>query len=363
MRRDELSPRNGQTLVVGIVTRISGRPKQKEVSLEDQEDNAKETIKEMFDGPVEFHVISTITPGEILDRPELEQIETHLRARTFDVFVFDDLSRLVRGGEAVRLLGVGVDNGVRSICLCDGIDTNDDTWEEDALNACSENVANNSRTSKRIKQKMMMRFKRRGVVARRLIAGYTAPTDATTYAEWEKIETATPIIERGKDILLATGNCSEVADYFNEISFPLGQYRRNEKWDGKMVRQFYGNTLLAGRPGRGFKRTMKFHGTGRRRSVTNPDGAFLRDEPHLAHLDPEEFDALNAFLKQRNANYGRKPVDGQDPLKDVPRKRTRFPGQHARCYYCGRQFVWGGNGLPASSDVRRCAGRPLLELG
>jgi hypothetical protein len=29
----------------------------------------------------------------------------------------------------------------------------------------------------------------------------------------------------------------------------------------------------------------------------------------------------------------------------VPRKRTRFPGQHARCWYCGRHYVWGGNGM------------------
>jgi AraC-like DNA-binding protein len=30
------------------------------------------------------------------------------------------------------------------------------------------------------------------------------------------------------------------------------------------------------------------------------------------------------------------------------RKRTRFPGQQARCLYCGRQCVWGGNGITSN---------------
>ena len=90
----------------------------------------------------------------------MDEIESAYKSGDYDVFVFDDLSRLIRGGEAARLLGVGVDNDTRSICIDDGIDTIDETWEEDALNACSENVAHNQRTSKRIKQKMMNRFKK-----------------------------------------------------------------------------------------------------------------------------------------------------------------------------------------------------------
>jgi hypothetical protein len=41
-----VKPRNGHTLVVGIVARISGCAKQKEVSLEDQVDHGKEVVAE-----------------------------------------------------------------------------------------------------------------------------------------------------------------------------------------------------------------------------------------------------------------------------------------------------------------------------
>jgi site-specific DNA recombinase len=158
----EVKPRNGHTLVVGIVCRISGCANQKELSLEDQEDDAKESVKELYDGPTEFDVIATVGKGEALDRPELERIEKAMLSGTYDLFVFDDLSRLIRGGEAARILCVGVDHGTRSICLDDGIDTIDPTWEEDALNACSENVTHNERTSKRIKTKTANRFKKFG---------------------------------------------------------------------------------------------------------------------------------------------------------------------------------------------------------
>ena len=115
----------------------------------------------------------------------------------------------------------------------------------------------------------------------------------------------------------------------------------------------YANPLLKGRPGRGFRHTVKHHATGRRVSVNNPDGPNFYDVPHLAFLDPQEFDDLNSILDAHNERHGRPLQDGADPLKSVPRKRTRFPGQHATCWYCGRQYVWGGNGI---TNNLMCAG-------
>lgn len=46
-----LRPRNGHTLEVLDVCRISGCPKQKEVSNEDQNDNARDIVKSLFDDP------------------------------------------------------------------------------------------------------------------------------------------------------------------------------------------------------------------------------------------------------------------------------------------------------------------------
>ena len=140
-------------------------------------------------------------------------------------------------------------------------------------------------------------------------------------------------------------NCSAVAGGFNAQQIPVGPYCRKKSWDGKMVWRFYANTLLKGAPERGNRYTVKNHEKGRRVSVKNPDGPSSWSCPHLAHLDPATFDALNAHLKNHNAKLGRKPIHGVDPRYHVARKQTRFPGQWGRCWYCGQHHVWGGNGI------------------
>ena len=91
--------------------------------------------------------------------------------------------------------------------------------------------------------------------------------------------------------------------------------------------------------------------------MPNPDGPVTRECPHLAHVDAALWDEVNARLDEANKGFGRKPVDGADPRHRVPRKRTRFPGQHARCHYCGRQYVWGGNGTTANLMCNGSRGR------
>lgn len=86
MRRNQsLSPHNGHTLKVLIVARISGCQNQKEMSLDDQVDHAKEEIREFYDGPCEYHVIKIKAKGERLDRPELQEVEERLKLGGDDV--------------------------------------------------------------------------------------------------------------------------------------------------------------------------------------------------------------------------------------------------------------------------------------
>lgn len=117
-----LSPRNGHTLLSGLGARISGCADQKEESLEDQTDHNKEVVADLYSGPVEYLIIATKGKGERLDRPELAEIEAVFRRGELDVFVWEDLGRLVRGVEAVRLLGIAVDHGIRVIVPNDNVD-------------------------------------------------------------------------------------------------------------------------------------------------------------------------------------------------------------------------------------------------
>jgi hypothetical protein len=235
----------------------------------------------------------------------------------------------------------------------DCIDTDDETWEADVLDACSDHVGHNQHTSTRLKNKLMNRFRKYGGATPRETYGYIKPSGAKTFDQWQKDPAATPIIQQGWMLLKSSLNCSAVADWFNQQGVPVGKYCRRKTWNGAMVRRFYTNPILKGEPGRGFRRTIKHHETGRRISVINAKGPLFRDSPHLAHLNPVDFDELKAELQAKNAVYRRKLVNGTDPRWQMPRKRTRFPGQHACCWYCGRQYVWGGNGV---TEHLMCAG-------
>jgi site-specific DNA recombinase len=348
-----LVPRNGHTLVVGIVARISGCANQKELSLDDQVDHAKQVVAEMFGGPVDYRVIKTTGKGERLDRPELADIEAMLRRRELDLLIAEDLGRLVRGTAAKDLCGVAVDHGTRVLAPNDFVDTADETWEEDVIAACRDHVGHNSHTAKRLKPKLTNRFLKFGGATARPIAGYVVPPDATTYDDWRRDDAATPVVAEGLARLRAGGNCQAVAEYFNAApyaggtGFPPGPYCRRPAWDGKMVRRYYKNRLLGGAPGRGYRHTVKRHETGRRVSVPNPKGPRFRDCPHLAHVDLADLDAVNVMLDARNGKLGRPGGGGR------ARKRTRFPGGVGACGYCGRPHVWGGNGV---SGNLMCAG-------
>ncbi|MBM3982487.1 MAG: hypothetical protein FJ304_19895 [Planctomycetes bacterium] len=331
--------------MVGVVARISGGANQKELSLDDQYDHAKQVVAELYDGPVDYRVISTTGKGERLDRPELAELEALLRSGELDLLIAEDIGRIVRGTAADALCGIAVDHGVRVIAPNDCIDTAEDTWQEDVISACRDHVGHNSHTSKRLKQKLMNRFKLgRGATARP-IYGYVIPDGAKTYGEWQKDPAATAVYREWFLRLKEDRNCTAVADALNAKKIPTGPYARRKTWDGKMVRRVTSNPVLKGSPGRGFKRTVKHHETGRRVSVRNPEGPTFRECPHLAHVEPDLWDEVNHLLEDANRDFGRKPLNGADPLRGRPKKRTCFPGQHARCWYCGRHYVWGGNGV------------------
>ena len=200
----------------------------------------------------------------------------------------------------------------------------------------------------------MNRFRRDGAATPLPIAGYIKPEGAKSFHDWYLDESRKEEANDGAKLLRETLNCSLVADHFNSIGFPVGPYFRKTEWDGAMVRSYFKNPILKGKPERGNMHSVKHHESGRRRSEKNPDGPLAIHMPHLEMIPELLFDELNALLDEQNCGRGRKSkANGQDPLEGVPRKRTRFPGQHAKCWYCGRIMVWGGNGI---KDHLQCSG-------
>jgi hypothetical protein len=91
------------------------------------------------------------------------------------------------------------------------------------------------------------------------------------------------------------------------------------------------------------KVSKRVNKTGHRRSIKAPPQERLeRACPHLAFIDVERYDRVVRLADRRNACYHRKGVDGLDTRKNVPKKRTAWPGQHLSCGVCGRIYHWSG---------------------
>jgi len=120
-------PRNGHTRVVAIVARMSGSPN-REAKPNHQIDYCKQVVAELHEGSVEYRIISVGKDAQ-LDRPELAEIEAMLRSRELDLLIGEDIGRLTRSVEAVRLCGIAVDHGTRVIAPNDCVDTAEGNWE------------------------------------------------------------------------------------------------------------------------------------------------------------------------------------------------------------------------------------------
>jgi site-specific DNA recombinase len=351
-------PRDGRKLIVVLIARISGCAKQKEISLEDQLQHLKEFVEDFYSGPVEYIIIATKGKGENKTRAELIDLEAKLNQKFIDVLIMEDLGRLLRGVDAVRLLGVAHDNGTRGIALGDNIDTAEITWEADAAHKTADHIAHQVHTSRRIKSRFRIRFLRNGECTGQPIAGYIVDEGVKSYDQWKKDALAEQWIREAFVLLRATLNCAVVAAFLNDNGIPTGpSCRVNKKWTGRLVREYFGNPLLKGMARHNNMISEKRYLTGIRSSVRNTEEPLYYACPHLAFLTEAEFDDLNQALDQKNKNLGRKPVGQNDPRYRVPRSRTKFPGQHALCWYCGHPMYWGGNGVNHNlmcSNSRHC---------
>jgi site-specific DNA recombinase len=350
-----LKPRNGRQLRVLIICRVSspGPGKQDIRSLEDQKKLAEDWLKNHTSVPYEIQVVAGSGSGERLDREESKQARDLVESGAFDLVLTEDLGRIFRRMESYLFCELAVDYNTRLIALNDGVDTAQENWHINAVFSSLKHESSNSDTSKRIRRTLRSRFSQGGIV-QTTIYGYVKPHPKATDAELRKDPDAEPIYEVWFTLLENGASFAEVADWLNESKVPLGHGCQVSRWTGPMVGQITRNPLLKGVRVRNAKMSKRINSTGRRRSVKAPPEERLeRQCPHLAFIDEERYDRVIRMLERRNAGYRRRFINGVDPRANVPKKRSKWPGQHLTCGVCGRLYVWGGHGL---KDYLMCRG-------
>lgn len=347
-----LSPRHGNTIRVLGIARISTL-NQDERSLADQEALYRRWLDEHVGPGYHLEMIAGRGSGESLDREESRQARAAVESGQFDLVIAEDLGRIFRRVHAQLFCELCEDYGTRLIALNDQVDTANDNWRVLAGFANMRHEMYNVDTSKRIRRSQRNIFDQGGLV-QTVVFGYVKPAGTKTDADLRKDPAAEPVYEEMFRLLEGGAGYSEVADWLNERGIEPGPYVSTPRWNCSVVTRLIHNEILKGVRVRGKKESKRVNETGRRKSVDAAPGARLeRHCPHLAFIDALRYDRLIAELDERNARFQRKGVDGIDPRKNVPKKRTVWPGHHIDCGVCGRPFFYGGHG---QKDHLMCRG-------
>ena len=347
-----LTARNGRQLKVLGIARVSTEH-QNALSLDDQGALYRRWLDQHTDLPSQLKLIAGRGSGECLDRKEARQAIDEVETRTYDLVIAEDLGRIFRRVHAQLFCELCEDVGTRLIALNDHVDTAQDNWRVLAGFANMRHEMYNADTAKRIRRSLRNRFQMGGVI-QSVVFGYIKPAGAKTDAELRRDPAAEPIYAEMFHRLEGGASYAEVADWLNEQGVKPGPAARRGYWTSILVAQLLHNQILKGVRVRNNKMSKRVNQTGRRKSVPAPPSERLeRNCPHLAFIEPARYDRLIRTLDERNSKYRRRSIDGIDVRKDVPKKRTVWPGQHIYCGVCGRLYVYGGHG---QKDHLMCRG-------
>lgn len=347
-----LIAKDERKLKVLAICRISTL-KQDERSLADQEALYRHWLEEHTDLPYDMTVIASQGSGENLDREAYLKAIELVESGEFDLVISEDLGRVCRRVHAHLFCENCEDHGTRLIALNDHVDTGRDDWRLSSFFAVMRHETYNRDTAQRIRRSLRNRFMQ-GAIFQFTIFGYIKPPGAKSDDQVTKDLNAQPLYEEWFRRLDNGALYAEVADWLNEQGIPPGPHCRSKKWTGKMVARITHNPILKGIRVRNNKMSRRVNKTGRRRSVNAPPHERLeRHCPHLAFFEPSYYDRVVRKADVRNAKYRRAGKNGTDPLQNVPKKRSRFPGQSIFCGRCGRLFVFGGHG---QKDHLMCSG-------
>lgn len=346
---------DGEILRVLGIARVSKSDKDKihgvkgkhdEPSLDDQEALLRRWLDRNYGKPYELTMIASTGSGECLDREESARATAAIESRRYHLSLTEDLGRIFRRIHAYLFCETCEDSNTRLIALNDfGVDTGREDWRMAAFFAVMRHESYNRDTAARIRRSLRNRFVQGGIV-QFTISGYVKPPGAKTEDDVSKSPAAEPVYDEWFRRLENEATFSEIADWLEIISFPVGPHCRSKKWTGRMVRRITFNPILKGLRVRNSKIAKRVNKTGRRKSIdAPPEDRLERNCPHLAFITPERYDRVIRMLRARNACYARgRSCHTIDSRKGVSKKRTIWPGQHLRCGRCKRLFYWGGHG-------------------
>ncbi|WP_197995431.1 recombinase family protein [Gimesia algae] len=216
------------------------KDEQRKFSIEDQLLYCKEFLTEM---DVDVSSIDELsdrgTSGEHYSRPGIDQVLHGIAKRKWDLIICEDSSRLYRGiAPCMNLFSPAVDNGIRIICINDGVDTANDDWPQRLEDAQKHHGQDNYYTRYRIKRTQDGRWAM-GAAMGPLRPGYerylSNPVDHKD-PKYDRIDQKWVETIRTVFMKIAAGlSLDAVARYLTEQALPKNSNAEIEEWSDRNV--------------------------------------------------------------------------------------------------------------------------------
>ncbi|MCH5373801.1 MAG: recombinase family protein, partial [Planctomycetes bacterium] len=347
-------------LQVLIIGRISTEY-QNEESIEASYRFVEDYLQQIYSGPLSIKHLGERGSGMLTERASIREAEELIRDGQIDLVIAEDLSRIYRNPRhQYDFVQNAVDQDTRVICLGDNLDTADEHWEVMMGAAALRHGLFIPDTRRRVRRTATHSFHQGGMVTkvkfgyRKLTAeeadsGRFGPPGLMIAKDSEATATIRAIMER----FLQGASYAALAQWLEDEQVPTGPYVESRQWSGWLVKSLLGDPILSGR--RTFRKTIckPVYKTGKHRQQNNPNPE-VKDYPELAHISVDEHEQVLQEMTRRSENVRkvRSPHGGPSKKRrNVPRSRSIWPGQAAKCAVCGGCLYYMGQHLKCENAL------------
>jgi DNA invertase Pin-like site-specific DNA recombinase len=320
-------------------------------SIEDQIAYCKEFLARHGIADPELETLTdTEMSGELVSRPGIDQVRAGVAARRWELIVVEDSGRLFRHETACgELIEAAVDNGIRVVCINDGVDTAEEDWEDPLHEALLHHARSNRYTAKRIKRKLEGLW-RQGAAIGLLRSGYQRrPTQPATQHGPEQgpffdaVDPRwAPVVRSAFERVARQDPPWLVAQWLSQQGLPKCPNAVHAIWTERNVLALIRRTVYRGLEAYRFTVVKKHYRSGRHEQVRNePAEVLTREMPHLRMVPDELWYAANRAIEDRRRCTAATSGAGH-PLAGIPRDSRGPLSGVLHCGVCGGKMYMEG---------------------
>ncbi|MBS1984665.1 MAG: recombinase family protein [Bdellovibrionales bacterium] len=317
---------------------------QRQQSIADQDDYCRGFLDENGCNPRTIELLSDEgLSGELQSRPGIDKAREGIRKHRWDLIVVEDSSRLYRGIQwCLPLVGLAVNQGIRVICINDGVDTANDDWEQKLTDAQLHHGKDNYYTRFRIKRAHDGLWKM-GAAIGPLRPGYRRYRKNPDNPKSPKFDEIDPqwfqVILRAFRMVATLRPLEAVARYLTQSGLPKTSNGQTSKWTDRNVISLIRCAKYRGVEFYRQEISKKDYEIGGYNPVTNPDPTKVlkREMPHLRMVQDWLWHKANKAIDDR-ATPGMRPTGREHPLHGIPRDSRSLLSNIFVCGICGSKM-------------------------